>query len=64
MKWDKPNGSTQHTADKTYCIVRANERDVIAYNLGLTTGKDLGRAATEEEAREICEEYDTMRKRA
>lgn len=58
MKWDKPNGSTQHTVDRRYCIVEAVKGTWIAYKLGPTTGKDLGPADTDERARSICERYE------
>ena len=42
MKWDPPQGSTQHTADGRYAIVQANSQDWIAYKLTpYGTGEDL-----------------------
>jgi hypothetical protein len=57
MKWDKPSGSTQHSSDGRYAIVQANSQDWIAYQLHATTGKDLGRADSDEKARELCESH-------
>lgn len=58
MKWDKPTGVTQHTVDRRYCIVHAVESIWIAYQLGPTTGKDLGEANTDERARDLCERHE------
>jgi hypothetical protein len=55
MKWDKPNGATQHTVDRRYCIVEAVKGTWIAYALGPTTGDEIGPADTEERARALCE---------
>lgn len=64
MKWDKPNGSTQHTVDRRYCIVQAVEGTWIAYELGPTIGNEIGMKPTDAEAREVCEDYEALRKRA
>lgn len=68
MKWLNPNGATQHTADKRYCVVQATEGNWIAYELGQTTGEELGVKPTDAEARQVCEEHEelliTMRRRA
>ncbi len=56
MKWDPPVGSSQHTADGKYAVVEAVTDHFVAYQLGPTTGEDLGWAATAEDAREICED--------
>lgn len=56
MKWLPPEGSTQRTSCGNYCVVEAVTDHWIAYQLGPTTGEDLGWAPTAEEAREICED--------
>lgn len=56
MKWLTPDGSKQTTADGKYAVVEAVTDHFVAYQLGPTTGEDLGWAATSEEAREICED--------
>jgi hypothetical protein len=61
MKWDKPNGSTQATADGRYVVVHATESNWIAYELTpYGTGKDLGAKPSDEEARQLCQTYDTQ----
>jgi hypothetical protein len=55
MKWQPMMGSTQYSADKRYCIVRANQQQWVAYKLGPTTGQELGVAVDEDAARRICE---------
>jgi hypothetical protein len=58
MKWDKPNGSTQHSADKRYVVVQANSQDWIAYRLtGFATGEEVGTRKSEEAARQACEDH-------
>lgn len=58
MKWLPPNLPVQYSADKRYCIVRATENNWIAYELGPTTGIDLGTRNTVERARELCEDHE------
>jgi hypothetical protein len=60
VKWDKPAGSTQHSADGRYAIVQANSQDWVAYELHATTGKELGRSDYDEEARKICETHEAQ----
>ncbi len=60
MKWEKPAGSTQHSSDGRYAIVKANNQDWIAYQLNATTGKDLGRAESDEKARALCESHESQ----
>lgn len=60
MKWNKPSGSTQHSADGRYVIVQANSQDWIAYVLHGTTGKELGRSDSDEKARECCEAHEAQ----
>ena len=56
MKWDKPNGSVQHTTDKRYCIVQATEGNWIGYELTpFGTSRDLCVESTDERARALCE---------
>ena len=68
MKWLPPDPPVQHTADRRYCIVHATENNWIAYELGPTTGVDLGSRPTDEGARQLCEEHEidmaALRKRA
>lgn len=60
MKWDPPQGSTQHTADGRYAIVQANSQDWIAYKLTpYGTGEDLGARPTDAEARTLCDLHET-----
>jgi hypothetical protein len=56
VKWLPSEGSKQTTADGKYAVVEAVTEHFIAYQLGPTTGEDLGWAATAEDAREICED--------
>lgn len=61
MKWDKPQGSTQHTTDGRYAIVQANSRDWIAYEITpFGTGRDLATKPTDEEARAVCEAHEAQ----
>ena len=68
MKWLTPVGSTQTTADGQYAVVEAITDHFIAYQLGPTTGEDLGWSPTQEGGREICEDHErylqSQRKRA
>ena len=67
MKWDKPNGSTQWTTCRRYCIVQANSRDWIAYRMHPTTGEEVGTRGDDAMARACCEAHETSiaeRKRA
>lgn len=68
MKWLPPNGSTQHSADHKYAVVEAVTAHFVAYQLGPTTGEDLGWGPTDADAREICEDRErylqSQRKRA
>lgn len=60
MKWEKPQGATQHTTDGRYVIVQANTQHWVAYELHATTAKDLGTRTTDEAAREVCEAYEAQ----
>jgi hypothetical protein len=61
MKWDRPNGSVQHTADKRYCVVQATEENWIGYELTpFGTSVDLGTGSTDERARALCEQHENM----
>lgn len=68
MKWEKPNGSTQYSADRKYAVTEAITDIFVAYELGSTTGIELGMAHTAEEARSICEDHEiqmvALRRRA
>lgn len=69
MKWLNPNGATQGTSDGRYVVVQATENNWIAYELTpYGTGAELGVKPTAEQAKECCEDHETllqtMRKRA
>lgn len=70
MKWAKPDGGVQWTVDKRYSIVQATETGPIwyAYDMGPTTGIELGRTNSDELARDLCEDHEryiqAQRKRA
>lgn len=65
MKWLPQDGSVQWSADQRYFCVQANSQDCIAYRkTSPATGQQLGKGKDFEEAREICEEYDMLSKRA
>lgn len=61
MKWDKPTGSTQHTADGRYAIMHATVEtpNWIAYALE-QYGKpaEIGVKPTDIEARQLCEDHE------
>lgn len=61
MKWEQPLGSTQTTSDGRYCIVAANSRDWVAYQMGYTTVKELGTRESDVKARACCEAYEAQR---
>lgn len=61
MKWDKPTGAVQYSADRAYCVVQANSQHWIAYQMGITTAEDLGTTDTDERARALCEERENGR---
>lgn len=63
MKWDKPTGAVQYSADRAYCTVEAATGKWVSYELGPATGKDLGTTDTEERARALCEQYENSRRR-
>ena len=59
MKWEKPQGSTQHTTDGRYCIVQANSQHWVAYEMTpFGAAKDLATKPTDAEARTVCEDYE------
>lgn len=69
MKWDKSTGSMQWSTDKRYFIVQANSSTWIAYRkTSEATGDQLGEAADDEGARQVCEDYErdmvALKKRA
>jgi hypothetical protein len=66
MKWLPPDGSTQHSADKRYCIVKAAETGPvwIAYRMAISTGEQIGSTNSDELARQLCEDDAALRKRA
>ena len=71
MKWLPVNGSVQHgigAGGRRYSVVEANSKDFVAYELGATTGIDLGTKPSAEEAREVCEDreryMESLRRRA
>ena len=60
VKWLPPNGTTQHSIDHKYVVVEANSQQWIGYELGPTAGTELGVVKTAEEARQLCEDHETM----
>jgi hypothetical protein len=70
MKWEKPNGGVQWSADKCYSIVRATETGPIwiAYRMTPTTGEQIGTTNSDDLARDLCEDdwrqLESLRKRA
>ena len=60
MKWDKPDGAVQHTADKRYFIMEANSQQWVAYAKAFGAGTELGVKPTDEEARQVCEDHDRL----
>lgn len=70
MKWAKPDGGVQWSADKRFCIVRAVETGPvwIAYRMGPTTGEQIGTTNSDELARQLCEDdegyLESLRRRA
>jgi hypothetical protein len=70
VKWNKPDGGVQHTADGRYSIVRAVETGPIwiAYRMGPTTAPQIGTTNSDELARQLCEDHERLllsaRKRA
>ena len=64
MKWLAPTGSTQYSADHRYSVTEAVKGIWIAYELGPTTGTEIGRSNSDEGARLLCEDQDAFRKRA
>lgn len=61
MKWEKTQGSTQHTTDGRYCIVQANSQDWIAYELtAFGAAKDLATRDSDLKARAVCEAHEAM----
>lgn len=60
MKWLPPNGSTQGTQCGKYVVVKANDRDWVAYDLAPTTGKELAVKASDELARKACEDHEDL----
>lgn len=55
MKWRPPAGATQHSADGRYCVVEANSKDWIAYEMHSTTATELGLRDSALKARACCE---------
>lgn len=57
MKWDKPNGSVQYSADRRYIVMQANTKDWIAYRVSGfgTSAEKLGERHDDEAARACCE---------
>ena len=68
MKWLPPNGSSQHSENKRYCVVEANSKQWVAYELAPTTGQELAVKPTAAEAKQACEDHEDFliaaRKRA
>jgi hypothetical protein len=65
VKWLAPDGSTQHSACKRYCIVYGHTGPIwIAYRMAITTGEQIGSTNSDELARQLCEDDAALRKRA
>jgi hypothetical protein len=66
MKWDKPNGSVQYSADRRYCIMEAAANKWVAYRLSgfQTSAEKLGEFDSDEAARQCCDDHESLRKRA
>jgi len=60
MKWEKPNGPIQQTADGRYLIMRANSQHWVAYLLGYTIANDLGTRDSDLKARALCEAHEAQ----
>ena len=60
MKWLNSNGTAQHSSDRKYVVVEANSQQWVGYELGPTAGTELGVGKTAEEARQLCEDHETM----
>lgn len=58
MKWNKPDGGVQLSADGRYSIVRAVETGPvwIAYALGPTVGRQIATTNSDELARQFCDD--------
>lgn len=55
MKWLPPAGATQHTTDGRYCVVEANSKGWVAYEMHSTTATELGVRDSALKARACCE---------
>lgn len=64
MKWDTSDVGVHRTLDGKYTAVRANSTTWVACRMGPTTAEDLGNKPTDAEARQLCEDDATFRKRA
>lgn len=60
MKWDKPNGTVQWSADHRYHIQEATSGFWIAYAVSAfgNDAEKLGECGSDEEARECCDDYE------
>lgn len=69
MKWNPPDGGVQHSADRRYVVMRATTDPEIwvAYAISAfgNTAEKIGEPLPNiEGARECCEQYEPLRKRA
>lgn len=59
MKWDKPTGSIQMTADGCYAIQQANSHDWVAYAMPkFGPAEELGVRSSDGAARDCCEDHE------
>lgn len=64
MKWLPPAGSTQQSSCGRFCIVQANSKDWVAYEMHFTTAKELGVRGDAEMAKACCEHHEASLRRA
>jgi hypothetical protein len=60
VKWDKPTGAVQYSADRAYCIMEAATGRWVAYRLSgfQTSAEKLGEPASDEAARQLCDDHE------
>lgn len=63
MKWERPQGSIQRTADGRYEVQWVNSEQWVAYELGPTTGIELGVAKSDDAGRQLCEDHERKARR-
>jgi hypothetical protein len=62
VKWDKPNGSVQWSADRRYHVQQATSGFWIAYAVSpfQNTAEKLGEYAGDGRARQACDEHESL----